>query len=250
MVVWSSTKMSISNSYTLDKPQHYLTDAVRIENMSYCYDLDNALLPVLDNVSLSINGGDTCAIIGPSGAGKSTLLNLIGLLEKPNTGKIIIAGHDTSSSTADQRAILRNLNIGFIFQSFNLLPRLSALENVALPLMYRGIRKNVALSMAEEELMNVGLSQRLQHRPHELSGGQGQRVAIARALVGKPSILLADEPTGNLDRETGDMIFDLLISLNALRKTTLIMVTHDAELTAKMDRRFKVSHGRIVEIKC
>lgn len=238
---------SLKNTFS-SQHESGLTEAVRIEEMSYRYHSLRSPTLVLENVSLIINQGDTCAIIGPSGAGKSTLMNLIGLLEKPLSGEIIISGCETSSAHPDRRAILRNLHIGFVFQNFNLLPRLSATENVALPLMYRGILKKEALKQAKEHLHQVGLGDRLLHRPHELSGGQCQRVAIARALVGNPSLLLADEPTGNLDGETGSIITELLISLNASRKTTLIMVTHDDAIAACMRRRLRVSDCKVTEI--
>lgn len=238
---------SLKNGFYLQHKDD-LKEAVRIEKVSYCYHSLLSPTLILENVSLTINQGDTCAITGPSGAGKSTLMNLIGLLEKPLIGEIIISGCETASANPERRAVLRNLHIGFVFQNFNLLPRLSATENVALPLMYRGLRKNEALEHAKEHLHQVGLGDRLLHRPHELSGGQCQRVAIARALVGNPSLLLADEPTGNLDDKTGSMIMELLISLNASRKTTLIMVTHDDAIATLMRRHLRVSDCKVTEI--
>ncbi|PXV76619.1 ABC transporter ATP-binding protein [Pantoea sp. PNA 03-3] len=222
-------------------------EAIRLKEITYAYGIQSDATTILNNISLSIHRGETCAITGPSGAGKSTLLNLIGLLEKPVKGKVIISGYDTSTALPDERAVLRNRLLGFIFQNFNLLPRLNALENAALPLLYRGISKEKAFIRAKDKLELVGLSNRLNHRPHELSGGQSQRVAIARALVGEPILLLADEPTGNLDRKTGDMIANLLLSLNALQNTTLIMVTHDDALASKMKRRLNVLNGKVFE---
>jgi len=199
--------------------------------------------PVLHNLSLTIPHGQTCAIIGPSGAGKSTLLNLIGLLDQPCCGRMMLAGQDMTVTTADQRAILRNRMLGFIFQSFNLLPRLSALDNVALPLSYRGIGQAAARRAARAQLEAVGLGERAQHLPADMSGGQRQRVAIARALVTEPALLLADEPTGNLDGATAEEIAGLLLRLNRERGVTLLMVTHDPAMARRMDRCIEVRNG-------
>ena len=199
--------------------------------------------PVLQDVSLSIPRGQTCVIIGPSGSGKSTLLNLIGLLDQPCRGQIVLAGRDMTAATADQRAIMRNRLLGFIFQSFNLLPRLTALDNVALPLSYRGIGRVAARQAAQQQLEAVGLGQRAQHLPADLSGGQRQRVAIARALVTEPALLLADEPTGNLDGATAEGIAALLLALNRERGVTLLMVTHDPAMARRMDRCIEVRNG-------
>ncbi|QQE84961.1 ABC transporter ATP-binding protein [Pseudomonas putida] len=199
--------------------------------------------PVLQDVSLSIPRGQTCVIIGPSGSGKSTLLNLIGLLDQPCRGQVVLAGRDMTAATADQRAIMRNRLLGFIFQSFNLLPRLTALDNVALPLSYRGIGRVAARQAAQQQLEAVGLGQRAQHLPADLSGGQRQRVAIARALVTEPALLLADEPTGNLDGATAEGIAALLLALNRERGVTLLMVTHDPAMARRMDRCIEVRNG-------
>ncbi|KHL72409.1 ABC transporter ATP-binding protein [Pseudomonas putida] len=199
--------------------------------------------PVLQDVALSIPRGQTCAIIGPSGSGKSTLLNLIGLLDQPCRGQIVLAGRDMTAATADQRAIMRNRLLGFIFQSFNLLPRLTALDNVALPLSYRGIGRVAARQAAQQQLEAVGLGQRAHDLPADLSGGQRQRVAIARALVTEPALLLADEPTGNLDGATAEGIAALLLALNRERGVTLLMVTHDPAMARRMDRCIEVRNG-------
>lgn len=199
--------------------------------------------PVLQDVSLSIPRGQTCVIIGPSGSGKSTLLNLIGLLDQPCRGQVVLAGRDMTAATADQRAIMRNRLLGFIFQGFNLLPRLTALDNVALPLSYRGIGRVAARQAAQQQLEAVGLGQRAQHLPADLSGGQRQRVAIARALVTEPALLLADEPTGNLDGATAEGIAALLLGLNRERGVTLLMVTHDPAMARRMDRCIEVRNG-------
>lgn len=222
-------------------------EALRLENVCYHYGTADAPHTILTDISLCVARGETCAITGPSGAGKSTLMHLIGLLERPSAGKIVIAGQDTSRAHADARAQLRNEHIGFIFQAFNLLPRLTALENVALPLLYRGETKRAALLKAAEWLDQVGLADRVHHRPSELSGGQCQRVAIARALCGNPSLLLADEPTGNLDDETGNNIVEVLLEKNRTHRTTLVIVTHDKALARRMDRQFYVADGGIQE---
>jgi predicted ABC-type transport system involved in lysophospholipase L1 biosynthesis ATPase subunit len=224
------------------------SEALRLDNLCYHYGSDKNPVHVLSDVSLSVMQGETCAITGPSGAGKSTLMYLVGLLERPKSGKISLAGQDAAGASSDTRARLRNEHIGFVFQGFNLLPRLTALENVALPLMYRGLSKPAAREFAATQLIQVGLSERLNHRPNELSGGQCQRVAIARALAGSPSLLLADEPTGNLDDETGEMIVNMLLEMNAHHNTTLIMVTHDEGLASRMKRQFFVAEGRVAEL--
>ncbi|MFG0635012.1 ABC transporter ATP-binding protein [Pseudomonas sp. xss_2] len=203
---------------------------------------------VLDDVSLVIPAGQSCAIVGPSGSGKSTLLNLIGLLDLPCAGRVLLDGHDTSTASAAQRAILRNRLLGFVFQSFNLLPRLTALDNVALPLCYRGVGLLQAQAAARRQLQAVGLQARMAYRPAQLSGGQRQRVAIARALVTEPRLLLADEPTGNLDGDTANGILCLLKSLNHERGVTLLMVTHDPVMARQMARHLEVRDGRVCEL--
>jgi len=200
---------------------------------------------ILHAVSLAIPCGQTCAIVGPSGSGKSTLLNLIGLLDQPCAGQLLIDGQDMTHASAAQRAIMRNRALGFVFQSFNLLPRLSALDNVALPLSYRGVGLHAARRVAQGQLAAVGLQARARHYPAQLSGGQRQRVAIARALVTEPRLLLADEPTGNLDRSTADDILQLLLALNHERRLTLVMVTHDPQMARHMQRCIEVSDGRV-----
>ena len=178
------------------------TDLIRLENITHAYATGASSQAVLYDVSFSVPTGQSCAIVGASGSGKSTLLNLIGLLDEPTSGRVLLAGEDMTNADAESRAIARNRIIGFVFQSFNLLPRLDALDNVALPLLYRGIPQPQARQAALTQLERVGLSNRSHHRPADMSGGQRQRVAIARALVGEPSLLLADEPTGNLDSQT------------------------------------------------
>jgi len=210
---------------------------ISLEDVSHSYTTEASTLTVLHKVSLSIQTGQRCAIVGASGCGKSTLLNFMGLLDTPSSGRVLLAGQDMTCATSEARAIARNQIVGFVFQSFNLLPRLSALDNVALPLLYRGVSQREARHAARQQLATVGLSERSHHLPSELSGGQRQRVAIARALVGKPSLLLADEPTGNLDSHTARDIIDLLLLLNREHNTTLVLVTHDHAIADKMDRK-------------
>ncbi|MCU1793918.1 ABC transporter ATP-binding protein [Pectobacterium polaris] len=225
-----------------------ITDLICLQGISHLYSTGASSQSVLYDISLSIPAGQSCAIVGASGSGKSTLLNIIGLLDQPVSGRLLIAGQDMSQASADDRAIVRNQVIGFVFQSFNLLPRLDALDNVALPLTYRGVSRQAARQAAQVQLARVGLAERTHHRPADLSGGQRQRVAIARALVGEPSLLLADEPTGNLDSQTADDIITLLLALNREQGTTLVMVTHDEGMACRMTRRIQVQDGRIHEV--
>jgi len=221
-----------------------------IENVKKDFGQGNTLVPVLRDLSLSVTTGEFCALIGPSGSGKTTLMNLIGLLDRPSNGAIRIGGTNTEKLTADETATIRGKLIGFIFQSFHLLPRYSALDNVALPLIYRGIGKVQRRAMAAKALREVGLADRMTHRPDELSGGQRQRVAIARALVGEPSLLLADEPTGNLDSRTADEIMSLFLTLNAELGLTVLLVTHDPTIAARCPRRIVMHDGRIEDDNC
>ena len=198
---------------------------------------------VLHGVDLCVDSGDLVAIMGPSGSGKSTLMNIIGLLDWPDHGRYILKGREIASMTDDELAMLRNVTIGFVFQSFHLLPRLNAWQNVGLPLVYRGIDPKSIRRRAVEMLDRVGLESRSAHRPDELSGGQRQRVAIARALVGNPEILLADEPTGALDAETGQATMKLLKDLHASEGMTAIVITHDRDIALQCPRRFRISGG-------
>ncbi|MCT4708826.1 ABC transporter ATP-binding protein [Enterobacteriaceae bacterium H11S18] len=228
-------------------PELHRNDLIRLEGITREYATGQSRQTILHDVSLSVPAGQSCAIIGASGSGKSTLLNLIGLLDQPTNGQVLIAGKDMSRAAPDVCARVRNQIIGFVFQSFNLLPRLDALDNVALPLLNRGIGRQHARQVARGHLESLGLAERLHHRPADLSGGQRQRVAIARALAGEPALLLADEPTGNLDRQTAEDIIELLLSLNKTSGTTLVMVTHDDKIAGKMERCIKVCDGRITE---
>ena len=202
---------------------------------------------VLQDVNLQVRRGDLAAIMGPSGSGKSTLMNIIGLLDRPTRGKYILKGREIESLGDDELAALRNATIGFVFQSFHLLPRLNAWENVGLPLVYRGIQRKEIRCRAHAILEQVGLGSRVGHRPDELSGGQRQRVAIARALVGEPEILLADEPTGALDAQTGREIMQLLQDLNAEQGTTAIVITHDHAIATQCRRRLRLHDGALRE---
>ena len=202
-------------------------------------------VPVLDAVDLELAGGEWLAVLGPSGSGKSTLLNLLGLLDRPDAGVYELAGEDVSDLGDTMRAELRNRRIGFVFQSFNLLPRTSALENVAAPLLYRGIRRAARLAQARRALERVGLADRMDYDPGQLSGGQLQRVAVARALVGEPALLLADEPTGNLDSRSGAEVMELFAALHQAG-TTVLMITHDPTVAARAQRRMVLDAGRLL----
>ncbi|WP_158918643.1 ABC transporter ATP-binding protein [Caulobacter sp. S45] len=210
------------------------------------YGGDGARTVVLRDVTFEIGSGEFCAIIGPSGSGKSTLMNLIGLLDRPTAGRVFLNGIDVSAASATQAAEIRNRTVGFVFQSFQLLPRLRAWENVALPLLYRGVAKADRRAPAHDMLRRVGLASHADHYPHTLSGGQRQRVAIARALVGEPRLILADEPTGSLDSRTAGDVLDLFQALNRSLDVTIIMVTHDQAIAARCDRQIEILDGRLV----
>jgi putative ABC transport system ATP-binding protein len=210
-----------------------------LRNVNHSYRRYQRIIPVLTTVNLVIERGQTCALVGASGSGKSTLLNILGLLEHPTSGQLVFGGQNMQTAGADQLASLRNRDIGFVFQAFNLLPRLSVIDNVALPLSYRGVARREARVFAQEQLALVGLAERASCRPADLSGGQRQRVAIARALVGRPTLILADEPTGNLDSQTATDIMTLLLGLNRDHGATLVMVTHDGELLNALTDRFE-----------
>jgi putative ABC transport system ATP-binding protein len=199
----------------------------------------------LDGVSFTIERGEFVAIVGQSGSGKSTLMNLLGCLDTPTSGTYRLNGADVQDLADDALADLRNKEIGFVFQTFQLLPRATALANVELPLVYRGLSRRERRARAEAAIAAVGLTPRAHHRPNELSGGQRQRVAIARALVGEPSILLADEPTGNLDSATGEEIIRLFAELHA-RGHTILLVTHESRLAARCPRAIRLSDGRVI----
>jgi len=221
-----------------------MDEIIRTQNLSRTYLLGKSEVHALQGVDLSIAAGDFVALMGSSGSGKSTLLHLLGCLDTPTAGSYYLEGREVSSLSKNERARLRNQRIGFIFQSFNLLPRLSAVDNVTLPLLYRRNTKEARKS-AERSLERVGLAQRLNHHPNELSGGERQRVAIARALVVEPVILLADEPTGNLDSVTGAEIMSLLLELSQDGRTILV-VTHNPQVAAHAHRIVHMKDGMVV----
>jgi len=219
-------------------------NVIRVENLTKVYQMGEIEVHALRGVSFSVHPGEVLAIMGPSGSGKSTLMNMIGCLDIPTDGDYYLEGELVSTLNDDELATVRNQKIGFVFQKFNLLPRATALANVELPLRYAGIT-NERSEMAKDALEAVGLGDRIQHQPNELSGGQQQRVAIARALVNNPAIILADEPTGNLDSTSGDEIKKLLLDLNHNNGTTLIIVTHDPEVAEIAERVIHLRDGMI-----
>ncbi|MEQ4485036.1 ABC transporter ATP-binding protein [Cohnella silvisoli] len=219
---------------------------IRIELLSKQYRMGGELLKALDEVSLTVNHGDFLAIIGPSGSGKSTLMNVIGCLDAPTSGKYWLDGEEVSRLKENKQAEIRNQKIGFIFQGFNLLSRLTAIENVELPLIYRGVPAKARRELAIAALAKVGLEERIHHRPVELSGGQQQRVAIARALAGNPPILLADEPTGALDTKTGKEVMGFIKELNTLGHT-IVLITHDPIISEQAKRIVKIMDGKLNE---
>jgi len=218
---------------------------IRARNLLKLYRMGDETVHALDGVSFEIARGDYCAIVGPSGSGKSTMMNIIGGLDTPSDGNIIIDGADIGAMNDEDLALFRNRTIGFVFQSFNLLPRLTALENVELPMIYGGVDPKERHARASELLHRVGLGERMGHRPTQLSGGQQQRVAIARALAGKPPLLLGDEPTGALDSNTGVEIMRLFEELNR-EGVTIVLVTHDHDVAAATKRTIEMRDGRIV----
>lgn len=217
---------------------------IKLEDIHKTYLMGDITVNALRGIDLSIEVGEYVSILGPSGSGKSTLMNVLGCLDTPSDGRYHLNGKDVSHLSRNELAVIRNEQIGFIFQSFNLLESLNALDNVALPMVYRGVRQKLRKERAKKLLVDVGLGDRLHHKPNELSGGQRQRVAIARALVTDPSVILADEPTGNLDTESGEEVIALFETLCAEGKTVII-VTHDNELAERTPRILKIRDGLI-----
>jgi putative ABC transport system ATP-binding protein len=222
-----------------------MTESVIIaENLVKTYQMGDIEVNALRGLTVSIFRGEVVAIVGPSGSGKSTLMNILGCLDRPTSGSYLLDGESVAGLNDDQLANIRNRKVGFIFQSFNLLSRATALSNVELPLRYSG-KKEGRKERARQSLIAVGLEDRMSHKPYELSGGQQQRVAIARALVNDPAIIMADEPTGNLDSKVGQEIMDLLLNLNHQVGTTLIIVTHDPKIAAQTQRIIRIRDGMV-----
>jgi ABC-type lipoprotein export system ATPase subunit len=218
---------------------------IQLTNLSKIYGSGSAEVRALDDISLTIEEGEFVAVMGPSGSGKSTAMNIIGCLDQPNSGSYRFKGIEVTQLDRNQRALLRRQFLGFVFQGFNLLPRTSAIENVELPLIYRGMSLRQRRARALEALQQVGLAERARHTPGELSGGQQQRVAIARAIVTEPFVLLADEPTGNVDTATSREIMELLVKLNDQDGITIVMVTHEPDMAAYAQRLVRFVDGRI-----
>ena len=219
-----------------------MTAALEAVDVRRSYQLEGVTVEALRGVTLTIEQGDYVAVVGPSGSGKSTLMHLLGGLDKPTSGTLRVGGRDVRDLSEDELAVVRNQTIGFVFQAFQLLARTSAVDNVGMPLVYRGVRKGERRRRAQEALERVGMGHRLDHTPNQLSGGEQQRVAIARALVGDPQVLLADEPTGNLDSRTGDEVMALLEGLNAAG-VAVVLVTHDLEVAGRARRQVRVRDG-------
>jgi len=220
---------------------------VEAKDISKVYQMGEIEVHALRGLSINIAPGEILSIMGPSGSGKSTLMNILGCLDRPTSGEYSMNGESVATLSDDQLAEIRNRGVGFVFQSFNLLPRATALANVELPLRYAELNGRNRKQVAKQALEAVGLGDRIRHRPNELSGGEQQRVAIARAMVNDPAIIMADEPTGNLDSKSGDEIMALLKNLNQERGTTLIVVTHDPEIAALTNRVISLRDGRIEE---
>jgi putative ABC transport system ATP-binding protein len=221
--------------------------ALEAIDVTRTYQMGGVEVTALRGVSVRIDEGEFAAIVGPSGSGKSTLMHLLGCLDRPSTGTLRIGGREVARLSEGELAELRNSRVGFVFQSFHLLARTTAWENVALPLVYRGVARRERRRRAVEALVRVGLDHRLDHRPSQLSGGEQQRVAIARALVGEPQVVLADEPTGNLDTTTGHAVMDLLARLNAEQGVAIVLVTHEPDVAERTRRQIHIRDGRIEE---
>jgi putative ABC transport system ATP-binding protein len=219
---------------------------IRLEEISRVYDTGKFQVPALVDVNLDVAEGEFLAIVGPSGSGKSTMMNILGCLDRPTSGLYVLDGQPVDELDNDGLAFVRSRSIGFVFQSYNLLPRTSALDNVATPLMYQGVPRRERMRRAQAALERLGLGDRLTHEPSELSGGQQQRVGIARALVTEPALILADEPTGNLDSHSGAEVLSLFRDLHALGRT-IVLITHDVDVATAADRAVHIRDGRISE---
>ena len=219
---------------------------IKVQNLRKVYKVGTEKVVALDNINLEIEKGEFCCIVGTSGSGKSTLLNQLAGLDKPTKGTVVINGENVSGMNEKQLAVFRQNNIGFIFQSYNLLPTLTAVENVAFPLIFRGVDKRIREKKARAILKEMQMGDRMNHKPTELSGGQQQRVGIARAFVGKPAVIFADEPTGNLDSRTTEQVMDMLIDISEKNNITFVMVTHDPELAKKAKRVITIVDGNII----
>ena len=220
---------------------------IKVKDLTKIYQMGEVEVSALRGISFKVKKGEVISIMGPSGSGKSTLMNILGCLDRPTSGEYTLDGENVAGLDDDHLAQIRNQKVGFVFQNFNLLSRSTALENVELPLRYAGIGENQSVKLAKKALENVGLGDRTHHKPTELSGGQQQRVAIARAIINNPAIILADEPTGNLDSKSGNEIMDLLLGLNKEFGTTLIVVTHDPKIAKHTARTVQLFDGLVKE---
>jgi len=225
--------------------ESWVRSLITLKDIKKTYLMGKVPVDALRGVDLEVSDGEMVAIMGPSGSGKTTLLNILGLLDAPSVGSYKLEGEEVAKLPDRRRSHLRNKRFGFVFQIYNLLPRLTAAENVMIPLIYGGVRKKERRPRAEAALAAVGLKDRMRHRPSELSGGEQQRVAVARALVNEPSVILADEPTGNLDSKSGAAIVDLIQQLHQSRRLTVVMVTHDANIAARAERVVHLQDGQV-----